>query len=53
MFQRAMLTPSEPHLSSFYGLALPLLKAGIPLEPVQLETNPTPEGLDAPPRVLV
>jgi hypothetical protein len=45
MFQRAAPTPSEPHLSSFYGLALPLLKAGIPLEPVQLETILTPEAL--------
>jgi len=38
MFQRVQPTPSDPDLSSFYGLALPLLKAGLPVEPVQLET---------------
>jgi hypothetical protein len=52
MFQRAAPTPSEAHFSSFYGLALPLVKAGVPLEPVQLETILTPNAL-APYRLLV
>jgi hypothetical protein len=38
MFQRGGPTPSDSHLGSFYALALPLLKRGIPVEPVQLET---------------
>lgn len=47
MFQR-----SEPHHSDFgmggvFGLALPLLKAGIPVEPVQLEHTDKPGFLDA------
>lgn len=46
MFQRADPTPSEPSLSSFFGLALPLVKAGVPVEPVQLETILTPQALD-------
>jgi hypothetical protein len=37
MFQRGDPSPSEADFSSFYGLALPLLKHGIPVEPVQLE----------------
>jgi len=37
MFQRGDPTPSDPHLSQVYGLALPLLKRGIPVAPVQLE----------------
>jgi hypothetical protein len=40
MFQRAAPHASEPHMGSFYGLALPLVKAGIPLAPVQMETLP-------------
>jgi hypothetical protein len=46
MFQRAAPSPSDEHLSSFYGLSLPLLKAGVPVEPVQLETILTPGALD-------
>jgi hypothetical protein len=38
MFERADPTPSDPHLGSFFGLALPLLERGIPVQPVQLET---------------
>jgi hypothetical protein len=45
MFQRADPTPSDPHLGSFYGLALPLLERGMPVEPVQLETAMTPGNL--------
>ena len=37
MFQRGEPTPSDPHLSHVYGLALPLLKRGMPVTPVQLE----------------
>ena len=37
MFQRGDPTPSDSHLSHVYGLALPLLKRGIPVAPVQLE----------------
>jgi hypothetical protein len=45
MFQRALPSPSDPHLGSFYGLALPLLERGIPVEPVQLEAATTPGRL--------
>ena len=38
MFQRAHPYPSDPNLGSFYGLAMPLLKRGIPVEPVQIES---------------
>ena len=37
MFERAGPKPSDPWLSSVYGLALPLVNHGIPIEPVQLE----------------
>lgn len=37
MFQRGEPTPSDPHLGNFYGLAMPLLKRGLPVAPVQLE----------------
>lgn len=46
MFQRAAPQPSDGDLGSFYGLALPLLKQGIPLEPAQLETITTPNAFD-------
>lgn len=45
MFQRAEPTPSDPHLGSFYGLAMPLLKRGLPVEPVQIESATTPDFL--------
>jgi hypothetical protein len=38
MFQRGEPTPSDPYLGNFFGLALPLVKAGVPVEPVQIET---------------
>jgi len=38
MFQRYGPDASDPELGSFYGLALPLLMRGIPVEPVQMET---------------
>ena len=37
MFERGDPQPSDPHMSHIYGLALPLLKHGLPIEPVQLE----------------
>jgi hypothetical protein len=46
MFQRAEPQPSDPHLSSFFGLALPLLERGIPVEPVQLESVARPGNLE-------
>lgn len=39
MFQRAQPDPSDEDLGSFYGLALPLLMHGIPVEPVQVEST--------------
>jgi hypothetical protein len=42
MFQRADPVPSDARLGSFYGLALPLIKRGIPVEPVQIESAETP-----------
>jgi hypothetical protein len=46
MFQRGDPAPSDPHLSHFYGLAMPLLKRGIPVAPVQLETITVPHYLE-------
>ena len=45
MFQRAAPDPSDDALGSFYGLALPLLKHGIPAEVVQLENTLHPNTL--------
>ncbi len=47
MFQRGEPTPSDPHLSHVYGLAMPLLKRGMPVTPVQLENLTAPHYLDA------
>jgi hypothetical protein len=38
MFQRADPNASDANLGSFYGLALPLVKRGVPVEPVQIES---------------
>ncbi len=38
MFQRWGRNASDPELGSFYGLSLPLIMHGIPVEPVQIET---------------
>ena len=46
MFQRGGPSPSDPDLGSFYGLALPLLKRGMPVEPAQLENATKPGALD-------
>lgn len=47
MFQRGEPTPSDPQLGSFYGLAMPLLKRGLPVEPVQIESAGAPNFLKA------
>ena len=52
MFQRGEPNPGDLFLGSFYGLALPLIKRGIPVEPVQLE-NVTIKGYLAPYKVLL
>ncbi len=46
MFQRAAPNPSDTNLGSFYGLALPLLKRGIPVEAVQIESAGSAAFLD-------
>lgn len=45
MFQRGDPNPGDPHLGNVYGLALPLLKRGIPVAPVQLESVAMPACL--------
>jgi hypothetical protein len=45
MFERGDPSPSDSHLSQVYGLALPLLKHGIPVTPVQLENVNVPDYL--------
>jgi hypothetical protein len=45
MFERGDPTPSDAHLSHIYGMALPLLKRGIPVTPVQLENVGLPAYL--------
>lgn len=52
MFQRGGPSPSDKNLGSFYGLALPLLKRGLPVEPVQMENMTLPGAFD-PYRVLL
>ncbi|MEO5714980.1 MAG: hypothetical protein ABIT37_15990 [Luteolibacter sp.] len=47
MFQRGDPKPSDPHLSHVYGLAMPLLKHGIPVAPMQLENVTVPHYLDS------
>jgi len=42
MFQRADPMISDEKLGSFYGLALPLMKRGVPVEPVQVESAGAP-----------
>lgn len=46
MFQREQPTPSDPDMAQFYGLAIPLLKRGVPVTPVQLENVTLPGFLD-------
>lgn len=46
MFQREQPAPSDPNMAHFYSLALPLVKRGIPVTPVQLENVTLPGFLD-------
>jgi hypothetical protein len=46
MFQREQPTPSDPNMAHFHGLALPSLKRGQPVTPVQLENVTLPGFLD-------
>jgi hypothetical protein len=46
MFQRGDPPGSDPDLSHFYGLALPFVKLGMPVGPVQLENVTLPHYLD-------
>jgi hypothetical protein len=46
MCQRADPNPSDANLGSFYGLAMPLVKRGVPIEPVQIESTSAPGFLD-------
>lgn len=46
MFQREQPTPSDTDMAHFYGLALPLLKRGLPVTPVQLENVVLPGFLE-------
>jgi len=46
MFQRAAPQPSDPSMGHFHALALPLLKNGVPVQPVQLEHSDKPGYLD-------
>jgi hypothetical protein len=46
MFERGEPGASDPNLSHVYGLALPLLKRGMPVTPVQLENVTLPHYLD-------
>jgi hypothetical protein len=46
MFQRGDPSPSDANLGSFYGLAMPLLKRGMPTEPVQIESSTSKGFLD-------
>lgn len=46
MFQRGDPAPSDRHMSHLYGLALPLLKRGMPVTPVQLENLAVPKYLE-------
>ncbi|WP_193212392.1 DUF4350 domain-containing protein [Luteolibacter marinus] len=46
MFQREQPSSSDPDMGHFYGLALPALKRGIPVTPVQLDNITLPGFLD-------
>lgn len=53
MFERGDPTPSDGRLGSFYGLAMPLLKRGLPVEPVQIESAAVARDFLKPYRVLL
>lgn len=42
MFERAAPNPSDQYLGSFYGMALPLVLRGVPVDPVQIESSTSP-----------
>jgi hypothetical protein len=46
MFERGEPSPSDAHMGHFYGLAMPLVKRGLPVAPVQLENLTVPRYLD-------
>lgn len=46
MFQRGDPSPSDGDMSHIYGLALPFLERGMPIEPVQLENLTLPGYLN-------
>jgi hypothetical protein len=46
MFERADPNPSDASLGSFYGLAMPLIKRGVPVEPLQIESATAPGFLN-------
>jgi hypothetical protein len=46
MFERGDPAPSDAGLNHIYGLALPFLKRGMPIQPVQLEDAVIPGYLD-------
>ncbi|MGA2173821.1 MAG: hypothetical protein ABSH38_02445 [Verrucomicrobiota bacterium] len=46
MFERGDPAPSDPGLGHIYGLALPFLKRGMPVQPAQLEDFGIPGYLD-------
>ena len=46
MFERGDPAPSDEHMSHIYGLAMPLLKHGLPVAPVQLENVTAAHYLD-------
>jgi hypothetical protein len=45
MFERADPAPSDANLGAFFGLALPLVKRGMPVDPVQIESAAKPNFL--------
>ncbi len=46
MFERGDPSPSDSRLGGVYGLALPFLKRGLPVQPIQLEDAQIPGYLD-------
>jgi hypothetical protein len=46
MFERGDPAPSDENMSHIYGMAMPLLKHGIPVAPVQLENVTVPHYLN-------
>ena len=53
MFERGDPTPSDGKFGSFYGLAMPLLKRGLPVVPVQMESSLVRDDFLNPYKVLL